>query len=111
MAAQDLAVALEILARRGVIHEVYNVGSMEHYANSEIARLICDAFGKSFDENVVFIPDRPFNDRRYAISWDKISSLGWAPQRRLAQDIPQVAAWYRENADRLYKLMKRTDSL
>ena len=42
--------------------------------------MICDEFQRPFDACVEFVSDRPFNDRRYAISWDKLTSLGWKPR-------------------------------
>ncbi|MBW8727061.1 MAG: dTDP-glucose 4,6-dehydratase, partial [Inquilinus limosus] len=42
----------------------------------------------------------PFNDRRYSISSSKLRSLGWAPKRRLTDEIQGIAQWYRDNAQR-----------
>ena len=53
--------------------------------------------GKNFKSNVVFIPDRPFNDKRYSISINKIKKLGWYPKNQLVEDLPSIINWYREN--------------
>lgn len=105
----DFADALVLLLRNGVLHETYNIGSPDEYANREVAALICREFGAPFDEHVVFVRDRPFNDRRYAISWDKITKLGWSPRRSLPDEIGAVVAWYRANAVHLAERMKRAD--
>ena len=60
--------------------------------------MICDEFSADFDQQVVFVQDRLFNDQRYALSWDKIIKLGWQPQRRLPEDLPSIVAWYKANA-------------
>ncbi len=80
LAAQDFAAALVLLINKGQVNETYNIGSKDEFANRDVARMICEQFNLSFDSSVVFVQDRPFNDRRYSISWDKISELGWGTQ-------------------------------
>lgn len=99
LSAPDFAAALVLLANKGVINETYNIGSTDEYANHEVARMICEQFNVSFENSVEFVRDRPFNDSRYSISWDKITALGWKPSHRLPNDIPIVVDWYRKNAD------------
>jgi dTDP-glucose 4,6-dehydratase len=99
LSAPDFAAALVLLANKGVINETYNIGSIDEYANHEVARMICEQFNVSFEDSVEFVRDRPFNDSRYSISWDKITALGWKPSHRLPNDIPIVVDWYRKNAD------------
>ena len=99
LAAQDIASAVVLLAQKGQLNEVYNIGSPNEYSNREVVQMLCEQFDVGFDESVRFTADRPFNDRRYSISWDKISDLGWSPQHSLKHDIPTVVGWYRDNAD------------
>lgn len=99
LAAADFASALVLLANKGIINETYNIGSLEEHMNRDIARMICEQFNASFEDSVKFVKDRPFNDRRYSISWKKISELGWKPSRSLPKDIPVIVDWYRKNAD------------
>lgn len=97
--AQDFAEAIALLIARGVEGEVYNVGSDDEHSNLEVAELVCDVFGKDVRKEVVFVKDRPFNDRRYSISSAKVQSLGWRPQRRLADELGAIAQWYVNRAD------------
>jgi UDP-glucose 4,6-dehydratase len=99
LAAQDFASALVLLANKGEINQTYNIGSKEEHSNREIARMICEQFNTTLDDSVKFVKDRPFNDRRYSISWEKISELGWKPKHHLPKDIPAIVDWYRKNAD------------
>lgn len=99
LSATDFAAALVLLARKGVINETYNIGSIDEYANHEVARMICERFNVSFEDSVEFISDRPFNDSRYSISWEKVTALGWKPMHRLPKDISNIVDWYRKNAD------------
>lgn len=106
LSAVDFADALVLLARRGALQEIYNVGSRDEYQNRDVVQMICREFGARFDESVVFVRDRPFNDRRYAISWEKITQLGWEPKHRLSDEIDEIAAWYRKNANHVIKRLK-----
>ncbi|MEJ0024602.1 MAG: dTDP-glucose 4,6-dehydratase [Rhizomicrobium sp.] len=108
LAARDFANALALLAERGVINEIYNVGSPDEYANVDVVRFICEEFGAKFDDAVQYVNDRPFNDRRYAISWEKIGKLGWRPQLSLRQELPHIVSWYKQNAVRIIQRMNET---
>jgi dTDP-D-glucose 4,6-dehydratase len=54
----------------------------------------------TLEEVVDYIPDRPFNDGRYAILSDKVHALGWDTKRTLEEDLPAVVQWYKEHARR-----------
>jgi dTDP-D-glucose 4,6-dehydratase len=95
-----MAEAIALINEVGEIGQVYNIGSDEEYTNLEVTRLICSSFGVEMQEVVEFVQDRPFNDRRYSISSKKLRGLGWAPKRRLVDEIPAIAQWYRDNAKR-----------
>lgn len=97
---QDFAAAIALLIDKGVEGEVYNVGSDEEYSNLEVAEMVCDVFGKDCSEEVVFVDDRPFNDRRYSISSARLQSLGWRARRRLVDELPCIAQWYAARVDR-----------
>lgn len=106
LAAQDFADALVLLARKGLDGETYNIGSRQEFTNRDVARMICEQFNRPFETSVKFVEDRPFNDRRYAIAWDKIAGLGWKPTRGLPAEIPTLIDWYRGNAEVMRRKMK-----
>ena len=104
LAVEDFADAILTLIENGKVGETYNVGSDEEYTNYQVARLLCRHFGKAPDATVVYVEDRPFNDRRYSISSEKIRGLGWNPTRRLKDSLPAVVDWYRQNQSRYLHL-------
>jgi len=106
--ARDFAAAVALLIDQGVAGEVYNVGSDDEYTNLEVAELVCDVFGKACQEEIVFVKDRPFNDRRYSISSARMQGLGWRPQRRLVDELGFIAQWYAERVDRYRHLFLDT---
>jgi len=107
LCATDFASALTILADKGIVNETYNIGSLEELTNRDVARLICAELGRDFDTHVEYVADRPFNDRRYAITWNKISNLGWKPAKSLVGEMPSIVNWYRENAQNLRVRLER----
>lgn len=104
LSAVDFAEAVVFVAEHGVVGEVYNIGTTEEYTNLEVAELISNAFGKDSSELVDFVPDRPFNDGRYSVSWEKLQAMGWSPRHSLHTDIPLLVDWYRNNFERYSEL-------
>jgi UDP-glucose 4,6-dehydratase len=107
--ARDFAAAIALLIDKGVPGEVYNVGSDDEYTTLEVAELVCDVFGKACHEEVVFVKDRPFNDRRYSISSARMESLGWRAQHRLVEELCFIAQWYADRVERYRHLFVDAD--
>lgn len=103
LAAQDLCRALDILVQKGTIGQIYNIGTMDEYRNIEVAHMICDLFGADPAKQITFIEDRPFNDARYAITWEPLKALGWAPEIHLRDQLPAIADWYHAHFQRFAK--------
>ena len=106
LAAQDFADAIALLIQKGQEGTIYNIGSDDEYTNIEIAQMIARVAGISFQESVIFLEDRPFNDCRYAIDYSRLKALGWKAERPLALNIDGVVQWYRDNADRYTSLFR-----
>jgi dTDP-glucose 4,6-dehydratase len=100
LSALDFADAIIILMQSGVNGQIYNIGSEDEYTNIEIAQMICENVGVSFQEQVLFVEDRPFNDCRYAIDTSKLKALGWTAKRPLHENMAAVVQWYRDNTHR-----------
>jgi len=80
--SHDVARAFEIILEKGKIGEIYNIGSDENqeYTVLQVAKLLIEKIKKTNDHNlwITYIEDRPFNDKRYYISNQKIKDLGWS---------------------------------
>ncbi len=94
LSAIDFARAVTFVAEQGDIGETYNIGTHEEYTNLQMASMIAGCFGVEADSVCEFVPDRPFNDGRYSISWDKLAAKGWSPQNSLRNDIGRLVQWY-----------------
>jgi dTDP-glucose 4,6-dehydratase len=91
---KDFCNALEIIVKK-VNKGIYNVGSTDSYRNIKIAKKICSLMNKSY-KNIKFTKDRPFNDRRYAVSSKKIHKLGWRQKAKLFNQLEEIINWYKE---------------
>lgn len=77
----DVCSALKLILEDGKIGEIYNIGSDDNheYTVLEVAKLLIDKIKNTDDFNkwIKYIEDRPFNDKRYYISNQKVKDLGW----------------------------------
>jgi len=77
----DVCTALKLVLEKGKIGEIYNIGSDEHdeYSILEIAQMLISKIcgTDNVSDMITYIKDRPFNDKRYYISNDKVKKLGW----------------------------------
>ena len=77
----DVCSGLKIILEKGAIGEIYNIGSdIDHeYSVTEIAHKLIKLIKntENYDDWISYIEDRPFNDKRYHISNDKLKQLGW----------------------------------
>jgi dTDP-glucose 4,6-dehydratase len=77
----DVCSAVDIIMNKGKIGEIYNIGSdhSNEYSVMDVAiKLIKLMKGtENYENSIEFIEDRPFNDKRYFISNDKLVLLGW----------------------------------
>ena len=95
---RDHCEAIWTVLNRGEPGEVYNVGGNNELNNRQLVTHILEAMGKTWDEGVQHVKDRPGHDRRYAIDASKIQrELGWSPRYKFDEAIRQTIQWYREN--------------
>jgi nucleoside-diphosphate-sugar epimerase len=77
----DVCSALKLILEKGQIGEIYNIGSDDHheYTVKQIAYILIEKIIGTNDYNnwISYIEDRPFNDKRYYISNQKVKDLGW----------------------------------
>jgi UDP-glucose 4,6-dehydratase len=77
----DVASALDVILHKGIVGEIYNIGSDDHdeYTVDGIAKKLIHMVHNTtdYEQYVEYIADRPFNDKRYYISNAKVKDLGW----------------------------------
>lgn len=96
---EDNCAGIDLVLRRGVPGEVYNIGGGTDLTNSELTGLLLKIFEEEWDR-VEYVPDRRSNDIRYAMDWTKIShDLGYAPTHQLLESLRETVAWYAQRCD------------
>ena len=91
----DVVRGLDIILEKGKIGEIYNIGSDEdkEYTVLEIANILIDLIKKdenNYNEYIEYIDDRPFNDKRYYISNEKLRDLGWTIDKDFIEGLKEL---------------------
>ncbi len=77
----DVYNGFKLILEKGKIGEIYNIGSDDNdeYSVYDVAKLLIKMIKNTdnYNEWIEFIDDRPFNDKRYYISNQKLKDLGW----------------------------------
>ena len=98
---KDVAQAFDTIMHKGVDGETYNSGCHDELTTLEVARKIVESVHpgvKDADAHITFVEDRPFNDVRYYLNFDKLQLLGWSPQVPFEDGLKQTIAWYKQVA-------------
>lgn len=114
---EDHCKAIEVVAKKGMIGEIYNVGGFNEAQNINIVKLIIKTIANLLQENpkyqkfvlhnrpiddslITYVQDRLGHDARYAIDPTKITTeLGWYPETAFEEGIYKTVLWYLENQD------------
>jgi dTDP-glucose 4,6-dehydratase len=88
MHVEDVVDAVEVVWKKGVRGEVYNIASDDELSVMDVTKLIIKTLKNTedYDEWIDYIEDRPFNDQRYYICAKKLKALGWS-QKRTREDL------------------------
>lgn len=105
---EDHANALQSVFERGEVGQTYNIGGSSERQNIDVVRSICEVLdefrprkdGKSYSEQIQFVPDRPGHDYRYAIDATKVyTKLDWKPVETFDSGIRKTVEWYLRHED------------
>ena len=97
----DHCKGIELVFKKGVSGETYNIGGNNEYNNLYIASKICKILdeiipkNKSYNNQITFVKDRLGHDFRYAIDATKIENdLGWKADENFEKGIRKTINWY-----------------
>ncbi|MDP3661344.1 MAG: dTDP-glucose 4,6-dehydratase [bacterium] len=94
---EDFCSALDIILHKAPVGEIYNIDGV-HLTNLEILGLVAGHLGKKISRHIIFTPDRPGADMRYAPDASKLKrDLGWKPKHNPRTAVPFVVDWYLKN--------------
>lgn len=96
---EDHCNAIDLVLRKGISGEVYNIGGNNERTNIQIVKTILHELGKP-ESLIQYVQDRPGHDRRYAIDATKIrNELGWSPNFNYESGIRETIRWYLSNQE------------
>jgi dTDP-glucose 4,6-dehydratase len=96
---EDHCSALDLISRRGTPGRTYLVSAQNERSNRELVGLILKRFSLSA-ERIVFVPDRPGHDRRYALDPSAlVQELAWKPRYPFDEALFATIDWYRSHRD------------
>ncbi len=99
----DHCKGIDLAFANGRAGETYNVGGDNERQNIDIVHRICQILdekqprdnGKSYNELIAFVNDRPGHDLRYAIDATKLrTELDWQPDETFDTGIVKTVEWY-----------------
>lgn len=114
----DHCKAIDLVAEKGRVGEIYNIGGHNEKRNIEIVTMILDTLLELLPQNderrknvsydlITYVEDRKGHDFRYAIAPDKIKAeLGWEPETTFSEGIKMTIAWYLKNMDWMERITK-----
>ena len=99
--AGDAADAFDTILHKGLIGQIYNIGSADEISNLTLCSKLLNEFGLSeSDDWISHSQDRPFNDRRYAVNGQKLCNLGWRQKTSFDEGLKLTVDWYRKYGER-----------
>jgi dTDP-glucose 4,6-dehydratase len=94
----DHNTAAHLVLQKGTPGEVYNIGAGNEITNKELTYRLLELTGR--DESFIEpVEDRKGHDRRYSITHEKVSALGWHTEHTLDDGLAATVEWYRTNRD------------
>jgi len=81
---------------QGALNEVYHIASNEEYSVNDVVNKICTVLNLNTISFTDYSSDRAGADFRYALNFEKITKLGWVPQRTLDQSLLEIIDFYRK---------------
>lgn len=94
---EDVAEAFEVVLHRGVVGNVYNIGTTRERRVLDVAKDICKLFKLDSEKVIQFVENRPFNDQRYFLDDKKLKDLGWEERTSWEEGLRKTMEWYIKN--------------
>lgn len=93
---RDHSRAVWLVAQKGKLGEVYNIGNGNEITNLELTRTLLKLL-KVPASRIKFVKDRLGHDLRYALDGGKIKRLGFKPAHKFDQALAATVNWYKDN--------------
>ena len=96
----DVVKAIEIILQKGIINNIYNIGTNNEYSVSEIANKLIKYLkpNDKFEDWIQYVTDRNFNDYRYAIKSNELYELGWKEETNFEKGFEYTIQWFKSQS-------------
>jgi dTDP-glucose 4,6-dehydratase len=96
----DVVKAIEIILQKGIINNIYNIGTNNEYSVSEIANKLIKYLkpNDKFEDWIQYVTDRNFNDYRYAIKSNELYELGWKEETNFEKGFEYTIQWFQSQS-------------
>lgn len=93
----DLMKAIELILIKGKIGNVYNISSIDEISIMDLAKKLLKFIKNidDIDEQIIYIEDRKYNDKRYYICDKKLKELGWTQTTNIDEGLKKTIEWYK----------------
>ncbi len=92
----DHCSGIDLVLHKGVLGEVYNIGTGKEMTNLQMVEILLDELGKP-RSLIQHVEDRQGHDRRYCMDVSKLLALGWEPDYVHEEAIRATVRWYADN--------------
>lgn len=95
----DVVKAIEVILQKGIINNIYNIGTNNEYSVSEIADKLIKYLkpDDKVEDWIQYVSDRNFNDYRYAIKSNELHNLGWEEETNFDKGFEYTIEWFKSN--------------
>ena len=97
LSVEDFCDGVIKIIQKGKNNAIYNIASNKSYNIKHVVKMIANHLNVDFKKNIIFVNDRPFNDKNYRIDCNKLKKLNWKVKKNLKDDIPNLCKWYTKN--------------
>ena len=96
----DVVKAIEIILQKGIINNIYNIGTNNEYSVSEIADKLIKYLkpNDKVEDWIQYVTDRNFNDYRYAIKSNELYDLGWKEDTNFDNGFEYTIQWFQSKS-------------
>jgi len=94
----DVASAFDCVLHCANVGDAFNISNGFEATVLQVSKMLLDFYGvKDHDKRLEFTRDRNFNDRRYFISHEALSKMGWQSAISFEEGLRETVNWYKNN--------------
>ena len=97
LSVNDFCSGLIKIIDKGKPNTIYNIAANKSFYIMDVVRMISLHLKVNLKNNIIFVKDRPFNDKIYKINCNRLKKLGWKEKDKLELKIPEICEWYKKN--------------